>query len=162
MTKTKEQVVEVSSFRVAGNPSTLMCLGLGSCLGIALYDPEKRLGGLAHAMLPRFKEGRNKTALAKYVDTSIYLMVDEIIDRGGRKQNLWAKLVGGSRMFQSFSQDYLDIGARNIEAAHETLKKERIRIKAEHTGGICGRTITFDLTTGKIKVRTTGKEVEEI
>jgi chemotaxis protein CheD len=159
---TKEVIVEVSSFRVAGNPTTLMCLGLGSCLGIALYEPEKRIGGLAHAMLPLFKEGRNKTALAKYVDTSIYLMVDEIVDRGGKKKKLWAKLVGGSRMFQTFSQDTLDIGSRNIEAAKETLKKENIRIRAKRIGGTCGRTIKFDLTTGMIKVRTTGKDVEEI
>ncbi|MFW9876658.1 MAG: chemotaxis protein CheD [Candidatus Thorarchaeota archaeon] len=158
----KEIIVEVSSFYVAGNPTTLMCLGLGSCLGIALYDPKIRIGGLSHAMLPRFKEGKNKTNLAKYVDTSIYLMVDEILDRGGNKKNLWAKLVGGSRMFQSFSEDTLDIGSRNIDAAIDTLKKERIRIKAKRVGGTCGRTITFDLTTGIIQVRTTGKELEDI
>lgn len=154
----KEIVVEVSSYYIAGNPTKLMCLGLGSCLGIALYEPKAKLGGLAHAMLPRFKEGRNKTNLAKYVDTSIYLMVDEIIERGGRKLNLIAKLVGGSRMFQSIMKDTLDIGKRNIQAARDTLKTEKIKITAEEVGGCSGRTISFDLTTGEIQIKISGKK----
>lgn len=162
MTITKEIIVEVSSYHIAGNPTKLMCLGLGSCLGIALYEPKARLGGLAHAMLPKFKEGRNKTNLAKYVDTSIYLMVDDIIERGGKKNNLSAKLVGGSRMFLTMCEDTLDIGKRNINSAHETLKKEKIKIRAEEVGGTCGRTISFDLTTGKIQIRTSGKEIKTI
>ena len=158
----KEIIVEVSSFYIAGNPTQLMCLGLGSCLGIAMYEPQAKLGGLAHAMLPLFQEGRNKTNLAKYVDTSIYLMVDGILEKGGKKNNIYVKLVGGSRMFANITDDTLDIGRRNIKAAHETLKKERIKLKAEEVGGTCGRTIYFDLTTGKIQIRTSGKKVKVI
>jgi chemotaxis protein CheD len=159
---TKEIIVEVSTFCVAGNPTKLMCLGLGSCLGIALCEPKAKLGGLGHAMLPLFEEGRNKSNLAKYVDTSIYLMVDDIVERGGKKSNIFAKLVGGSRMFQMFNEDTLDIGKRNITAAHNTLKKEKIRIRTEEVGGTVGRTIVFDIATGTIQIKTSGKKVKVI
>lgn len=159
---TKEIIVEVSSYYIAGNPTRLICLGLGSCLGIALYEPKAKIGGLAHAMLPRVHEGRNKSNLAKYVDTSIILMVDEIIERGGKKKNIRAKIVGGSKMFSTMSDEIMDIGQRNINAARKTLKKEGIRIVGENVGGTCGRTIYFDLKTGKIEVRTTGKLKEVI
>ena len=89
-------------------------------------------------------------------------MVEEILERGGNKKRLWAKVIGGAQMFQSFGRDTLDIGQRNIESAYKTLKKEHIRIKAKSVGGSSGRTITFNLTTGKIQVRTTGKVTEEI
>jgi chemotaxis protein CheD len=160
---TKEIIVEISNYYIAGNPTKLICLGLGSCLGIALYEPQAKIGGLAHAMLPRFQEGRNKSNLAKYVDTSIVLMVHEITERGGKKNNIRAKLAGGARMFSAVADvSMLDIGNRNIKAARDTLKKESIRIVAESLGGTCGRTIHFDLKTGKIEVRSTGKVKEVI
>jgi chemotaxis protein CheD len=151
---TKEFIVEVAKLRVAGNPTRLKCLGLGSCLGIALYEPHARIGGLAHAMLPRFEQGRIKRNPARYVDTSIYIMIDEIIERGGRKHNIHAKIVGGARMFATMGLETMDVGQRNIEAAKETLRNERIPIMAMDVGGKRGRTMIFDLTTGVIEIKT--------
>ena len=159
---TKEIIVEISSYVVTSNPTKLICLSLGSCLGIALHEPEAKLGGLGHAMLPLYQEGRNKSNLAKYVDTSIYLMVDEIVDKGGKKRNIYAKLVGGSKMFQSFDHNMLDIGQRNTEAAIETLKKEKIKIKSKDVGGTKGRTIYFDLSCGKIRIKSSGEKIKVI
>jgi chemotaxis protein CheD len=152
-----EDSVEVASYTVSGKPSRLRCLGLGSCLGIILHDPTMRLGGLAHAMLPLFSEGRNRRNPARFVDASIYLMVDELIDLGVKKHRLRAKLVGGSEMFSHVGSNTLDVGRRNIEAGRETLKREKITIVAEDVGGSSGRSITFDIGTGKVTVRKTGQ-----
>ncbi|MCK4718175.1 MAG: chemotaxis protein CheD [Thermoplasmata archaeon] len=155
-------VVEVASYHVAANPTRLMCIGLGSCVAIALYDPIHHLGGLAHAMLPRYQEGRDKTNVGKYVDTSIYLMIDELIALGAKKGSLKAKLVGGAQMFSYLSPGTLDIGTRNVEAARETLKKERVPIVAEDVGGTRGRTMTFDIKTGLIGIQTARKHAKSI
>lgn len=159
---TDEFIVDVATLRVAGNPARLKCLGLGSCLGIALYEHRARIGGLAHAMLPRFELGRNKRNPARYVDTSIYIMLDEIIEKGGRKHNIQAKIVGGAKMFANMGLETMDIGQRNIEAARKTLKKERISIKAMDVGGNKGRTMSFDLKTGVIEIKTIREKSIEI
>ena len=158
----KEFIVEVAKLRVAGNPTILKCLGLGSCLGIALYEPRARIGGLAHAMLPRFEQGRIKTNPARYVDTSIYVMIDEIIEKGGRRQNIHAKIVGGARMFATMGLETMDIGERNIESAKDTLKSEGIPIKGMDVGGNKGRTMSFDLTTGIIEIKTIREDKTEL
>jgi chemotaxis protein CheD len=155
----KDQIiVEVASYRVEKNSKILSCLGLGSCLGIAIYDPRRRIGGLAHAMLPKFQEGRNRKKPEKYVDTAIYIMIDEMIERGCLKRNLVAKLVGGASMFIFTTEDALNIGGRNTEVARETMDKEKIEIKAEEVGGNSGRTMNFDLKNGKIQVKKIGKK----
>jgi chemotaxis protein CheD len=128
-------------------------------LGIALYESKQALGGLAHAMLPRFDKGRCKDKPERYADTSIYLMLDSIIERGGSKRYLTAKLVGGAQMFSFSSNGMLNIGEKNIIAARETLKAEHIRIKSEDVGGIHGRSIFFDLKNGKIRVKTLGQSI---
>jgi chemotaxis protein CheD len=113
-------------------------------------------------MLPRYEEGRDKVNAGKYVDTAIYLMVDELLEMGGKKHAFTAKIVGGSQMFNFVVTDTLDIGSRNIEAAIATLKKEGIPIIAEDVGGHVGRTIHFDLRIGKILIQTSGKVTKEI
>jgi chemotaxis protein CheD len=158
----REYLVEVATYRVARNPIKLTCLGLGSCLGIALFESRLKIGGLAHAMLPRFEKGRYKNIPSRYVDTSIYLMIDEIIEQGGKKFNIIAKLVGGAQMFSPSDNEILEIGSRNIKTAYNILEKERIKIKGEDIGGNQGRTMTFDLKTGKIRIRTTGKQINNI
>ena len=158
----QEVIVGVSSYYVARNPSTLSCLGLGSCLAIALHDPVRHIGGLSHAMLPNYNEGKDKKNPSKYVDTSIYIMVDEIVSLGGKRSSLKAKIVGGAQMFTFISPDTMDIGKRNIQVAKETFKKERIPLIAKEIGGRRGRTIHFDLKTGKIEVKVQGLEPKVI
>jgi len=155
-------IVEVATLRVEKDPVVLTCLGLGSCLGIILWEYRAKIGALAHAMLPHFEEGRNKKNPARYVDTAIYLMVDEIKKRGGKKTNIDAKIIGGASMFPNMKATIMDIGQRNIEAARNTLKKEGITVKNEVIGGNRGRTFSFDVRTGVIELRTTGREIKTI
>ena len=159
---TKEIIVGVSSYYVGRNPSTLICIGLGSCVAIALHDAQNHVGALAHAMLPSYHEGRDKSNPGKYVDTSVYLMVDELQELGTKKRMIKAKIVGGAQMFTFISPDVLDVGSRNIEWAKKVLKDEGIPIIAEDVGGKKGRTMNFDLKTGIIEVKTSGEKNKEI
>ncbi|GAF76174.1 unnamed protein product [marine sediment metagenome] len=159
---TKEIMVGVGSYYVAKNPAKLICHGLGSCIAIALHSPRMHTGALAHAMLPRYSEGRDKTNPGKYVDTSIYLMVDELLERGAKKHSIKAKLVGGAQMFSFINPGVLDVGRRNIETANKILKEEGIKIMAKNVGGSKGRTISFDIKTGLIEVKIIGKEATVI
>jgi chemotaxis protein CheD len=159
---TQEITVGVGTFYVARNPTRLSCIGLGSCLAIALHDPSHRVGGLAHAMLPLYSEGRDKLNPGKYVDTSIFLMVDELMEMGVKKRTIKAKIVGGAQMFSFISPETLDVGTRNIETAKEILKKEGIPIASKDIGGTRGRTISFDIKTGRIEIKISGKKEEVI
>jgi chemotaxis protein CheD len=159
---TREIIIGVSSYYVCRNPTKLTCIGLGSCIAIALHDQKQHLGALAHAMLPNYQEGIDKTNPAKYVNTSIYLMVDELQKLGSLHKNLKAKLVGGAQMFSFISPNTFDVGRRNIQCAKQTLKKEKIHIIAEDVGGKKGRTISFDLRTGLIEIKTSGEKRKEI
>ena len=158
----EEKSVNVGCYAISDEPVILGCIGLGSCLAIAIYDKKKCIGGMAHAMLPRYLEGRDRKNGSKYVDTAIYLMVDEIVSMGGSKKNLVAKLVGGAQMFSFLSSEVLDIGKRNIEAAKQILEEEGIKIISEDLGGKEGRTIAFHPTTGVMTVRMSKNGVREI
>lgn len=154
-----EVVLGVAEHFVAAPPQTFTCIGLGSCVGIAIYDPRTGLGGLAHAMLPRFDDGKDKTNASKYADSCIYVMVDELLEMGANRSSMRAKIAGGAQMFQFLSSDTLNIGLRNSEVARETLMKERIPLIAEDVGGNEGRTVRFDPSTGSYTIQKGGRVI---
>jgi chemotaxis receptor (MCP) glutamine deamidase CheD len=92
-----DAVVGVGEYKVIHNPERLMCIGLGSCVGIAIYDLSAKVGGLIHAMLPKYEEGRDKTNASKYADSATMLMVDELLEMGACKSSLRAKMARGGR-----------------------------------------------------------------
>ncbi|MCK5037599.1 MAG: chemotaxis protein CheD [Thermoplasmata archaeon] len=157
----KEILVEVGKYRVASNPTILKSIGIGSCLSIILYEPDKRIGGMIHAMLPYYGEGRDKHNPIKYVDTSIYILLDDLLRMGAKKEKIIAKIAGGSQMFSFLGSDIMNVGERNIKAAKETLKKEKIRLKSEETGGNCGRTVILDMVTGGLTIRKVSENIEQ-
>lgn len=138
-------------------PGILTTLGLGSCVGIALYDKFNRIAGLAHIMLPSSKEIKNNENKAKFADTGIDLLIEMMIKKGAQRKNLTAKVTGGSQMF-SFNNNnsVLKIGERNIIATKEKLTDLNIRIISEDTGGNYGRTIELDAEDGSLLVKTIG------
>jgi chemotaxis protein CheD len=146
--------VGISEFRVAQPPAVLVSYGLGSCLGIALYDPQRQLGGLAHTLLPTPRPGIQDARPAKFVDAAIRLMVEELIRQGAEPGRLAAKIIGGANMFEPQHGSAEDgIGARNARAARQTLLELGIPLLAEDVGGHHGRTVEFDLATGTVQVR---------
>ncbi len=149
--------VGMADLNVAKAPVFLTTLGLGSCVGIILYDKVNKIGGLAHIMLPSSLEIKNNSNKAKFADTGIDELISQMIKIGARRNNLVAKIAGGSQMF-SFNSDsnILKIGERNVIAVKEKLKSLNIRISSEDTGGNFGRTIILDSTDGSLYIRTIG------
>jgi len=149
-------VVGMADLKVAKYPDILTTLGLGSCVGITLFDITKRIGGLAHVMLPTYKgfEGQN---IAKFADSAIIELINQLTRTGVKRSSLVAKLAGGAHMFgRAQNSDMLKIGERNAAASTAILKQLGIPIKANDTGGTHGRTIELYMDTGALKIRTVG------
>ncbi len=130
------------------NPHILSTWSLGSCVAIILYDRERRVGGLAHAMLPR--SPGTGAPLGKYVDTAICALIQDMIRLKARKDCLRSSLIGGASIF-NFAGD-LAIGQRNVDAAREALTERGIPIEFEETGGNRGRSVVFDIVSGEVAV----------
>jgi chemotaxis protein CheD len=141
--------VGIADFAVGDSGKTLSTSGLGSCVGIALYDSHAGVYGLAHAMLP---DGEGKTEEAKYVDTAIEALVAAMEREGASRRRISAKLAGGSTMFE-FESTEESVGDRNVAAARRTLAALDIGIDGEDVGGEHGRSLELDGETGDLHVR---------
>lgn len=144
-------------------PGILTTLGLGSCVGIALYDHKNKVAGLAHIMLPSSSISKNIINEAKFADTAVIRLVEEMRKLGARKEYIVAKLAGGAQMF-SFNQsnDIMKIGQRNIMASKEELKRLKIPVIAEDTGGNYGRTIELYSDDGILLIKTIGYSIKQV
>jgi chemotaxis protein CheD len=155
--------VGMADLQVSRHPATLTTLGLGSCVGVALYDSVKKIIGLAHIMLPSSQQARNNSNVAKFADTAIVKLIDEMIKLGARKERIVAKLAGGAQMFAfENSSEMMRIGFRNVASSREKLQELKIPIIAEDTGGNYGRTIELYSENGKLLIRTIGHGVKHI
>ena len=153
----EDQILEVgiSDRKIASTPAKLITRGLGSCLGITLYDPVKRIGGMAHAMLPDINNALANSNPLRFVNYVIQNTVEELEKCGCSKTRIEAKLFGGAHMFGFISSEsVLNVGDKNIEMAKAILAEIGIKISADETSGTFGRTITLDLETGKVLIRT--------
>ncbi len=149
--------VGMADLNVYKAPGILTTLGLGSCVGITLYDKYNKIGGLAHIMLPSSKEIKNNSNKAKFADTGIRLLITKMMDMGANKRNLTGKLTGGSQMFSfNSTNNILKIGERNVIASKKILEELNIPIVAEDTGGNHGRTIELNIEDGSLLVKTIG------
>ncbi|OPY29874.1 MAG: Chemoreceptor glutamine deamidase CheD [Methanocella sp. PtaU1.Bin125] len=147
--------VGMGDIAVSRAPDILTIIGLGSCVGVAFYYPKERIGGLAHIMLPD-----STTSREKFADTGLAILLDRIRKAGAEPMWMTARLIGGASMFKTTSgmpgtpgSAMFNIGENNVHACREFLRKERIKIIGEEVLGSTGRTMRFDLSTGKIYVR---------
>ena len=150
--------VGMADLKAGKSPDSIISYGLGSCVGIALYDPQTKVGGLAHIMLPDSTQARATDNSAKFADTALPVLLDQVIALGGSRNRLTAKIAGGSQMF-SFAQatDVMRIGDRNVEAVRTVLKAMAIRLVAEDVGGNYGRTVELLLDSGAFVIKTVNK-----
>lgn len=146
-------IVGMADSAVAKKPAKLTTLGLGSCVGISLYDKSTGVGGMVHIMLPSIENARSKENIAKFADTGIPALIDNMIDEGAYKHRTTAKIAGGASMFSFNSKNQLNIGERNVEATKLALKDLKIPILAEDTGQNYGRTIILDTENGELTVK---------
>ncbi len=150
--------VGMADLKAGKSPDSIISYGLGSCVGIALYDPQAKVGGLAHIMLPDSTQARATDNTAKFADTALPVLLDQVLALGGSRNRLTAKIAGGSQMF-SFAQatDVMRIGDRNAEAVKAVLKSLSIRLVAEDVGGNYGRTVELLLDSGIFVIKTVNK-----
>ncbi len=155
--------VGMADLNSAHHPCMITTLGLGSCVGVALYDSVTKIVGLAHVMLPSSEQAKNNSNKAKFADTAIVQLVEDMIRLGAKRNSITAKLAGGAQMF-AFSQgsDLMRIGYRNVVASKEKLKELNIPVISEDTGGNYGRTIEIYSHDGKLMVKTIGSGVKQI
>lgn len=155
--------VGMADLQSSRHPCIITTLGLGSCVGIALYDPGRKVAGLAHIMLPSSLQARNNSNIAKFADTAVVKLVEDMVSIGALKSQIVAKLAGGAQMFAfNDSSEMLRIGARNVVASKEALSLYRIPILSEDTGGNYGRTIEIHSADGKLLIKTIGHGIKEI
>ncbi len=164
MMKTRDVVrVGIADMNISAASTTIRTSGLGSCVGVVLYDELRKIAGMVHVMLPDSSLDRSqKLNVAKFADTGIYALMERLKEEGARPMALKAKIAGGAQMFQFGSSDTLRIGPRNIEAVKKELKRLSIPLIAEDTGGKSGRTIEFDPLTTMLSIRTVNKGTKEI
>lgn len=155
--------VGMADYKVGRAPATLISYGLGSCIGISLYDPQTKIGGLLHIMLPDSSKSRSNENRAKFADTGIVDMLQDLQKMGAVKSRMVAKLAGGAQMFAfANASDIMRVGVRNVEASKAILKSLSIPIVGEDTGKNYGRTVQIDLSTGIYTVKTIDKGNKEI
>jgi chemotaxis protein CheD len=152
--------VGIADSVVASSPSIITTYGLGSCVAVMLYDPVARVGGMNHFLLPVKKKRSAENKVEKYSKSGIEDLIRKVIDLGGKKERLVAKVVGGANMFPTLAQN--SIGKKNTESAIKVLKSHSIDIVGRDTGGTWGRSIDFYLSTGKTVVRSNRKGNKEI
>ena len=155
--------VGMADLKTGKAPDILTTLGLGSCIGIALWDPTTKIGGLAHVMLPDSTKIRNNSNIAKFADTGIAELVRQMEAMGVPRKRLVAKIAGGARMFEvSGSTSVGNIGEKNAIASKQKLKELGIPILAEDTGLNYGRTVELNCENGDYVIKAVGKSVKTI
>jgi len=155
--------VGMADYKVGKAPATVISYGLGSCIGISLYDPQTKIGGLLHIMLPDSTQARASDNPAKFADTGLPLMLKDVLAQGASRARLEAKIAGGAQMFAfANATDIMRVGARNAEAAKKMLKDLGIKLVAEDTGGTYGRTVSINLEDGVYIVKTINKGEKRI
>lgn len=149
--------VGMADYKICCSPQKISTLGLGSCLGVVLYDRTIKLCGMAHVMLPDSTQITKNSNRMKFVDTCLYDMYQELLLVGARKSELIAKIAGGAKMF-SYNENnpFLNIGEQNVQAVHKILAEWEIPIVSEDVGSHYGRTIEFDTVTGELIIKTVG------
>jgi chemotaxis protein CheD len=153
-------VVGVADMKTGTEGQVLVTHALGSCLGLMIYDPAGRVGGLLHAMLPLSKINPEKAATNPYmfVDTGVPELFRAVYALGGRKERIVVRVAGCARPLNA--GEMFRIGERNHVMLKKLLWKNSILIAAEDVGGTAGRTVHFDLDTGRVLIRSGAEEHE--
>ena len=153
-------VVAVSS------PAKLITLGLGSCIGLVIYDEIAKVAAMAHIMLPESRGGKEPEKPGKFADLAVPFLLDELLKKHAQKERLKAKFAGGAQMFANVASvggaDFLAVGVRNAAETLAFLNKLKIKVVASDTGGNKGRTVEFNTETWMLSVKVLGKGITMI
>jgi chemotaxis protein CheD len=153
-------VVGVGDMKIGRREDMIVTHALGSCLGLMVYDPAAQVGGLLHAMLPLSKINMQKAAENPYmfVDSGVPELFRQLYELGGQKSRMVIKAAGCGQPLGN--SEMFKIGERNYTILKKLLWKNNILIEAEDVGGICSRTVYFDLSTGQVTISSKGVRKE--
>lgn len=155
------QVVDIADLAVTNDHrESLITYSLGSCIGVVIWDPEVRVGGMIHYMLPESSLAPEKAKAnpAMFGDTGIPALFRKAYELGAAKKRLVVKAAGGSQLLDD--NGTFNIGKRNHVLMRKIFWKNGVLISAEDVGGSISRTLKLDVGTGRVTVRTRGKESE--
>lgn len=156
-------MVGVADLKVSNQANhVLVTHALGSCLGVAIYDPIARVGGLLHYMLPEssLDPGRALENPCMFADTGIPLLFHQCYSLGAQKHRLKVKVAGGSQVLGG--QEHFQIGRRNYAALRRILFRNNVLIDREDVGGCQARTLFLEIASGRVWVKTTGMQIIEL
>lgn len=138
--------------------ATLAAYALGSCIGVAVWDGQLKIGGLMHVMLPSSRAGTGSAWVrpAMFADTAVPLILGRLLQLGCTKENLVVKIAGGGQLLAESRQ--LAIGTRNIDAVRAEFAAQGINITAEDVGGTKSRSIRLQVGSGITSVSSRGEE----
>jgi chemotaxis protein CheD len=154
-----KHVVGVADMRISASPEdSLVTYALGSCLGVAIHDPIAHVGGLFHVMLPLSTIDPSKAAENPFmfVDTGLPRLFRESYMAGAKKERLVVKVAGGARANGNGDEDYFGIGKRNLIMLRQLLWKNGVLIKSLDVAGNISRTMSLDIGTGVVLIRSNG------
>lgn len=156
--------VNMGDFKVVSGKKRLITRDLGSCVGVAIRDPQTGAGGLLHVMLPKYVPSGFQVSLnndfnpAKYADTGLDELVRRLVQIGAARERLVAKIAGGAHMITSPDvAESADISSRNLRAVRRKLNELNIPVLAESVGAHHPRTVIFEPATGALKIITAGR-----
>ncbi|MBV6458495.1 MAG: Chemoreceptor glutamine deamidase CheD [Fimbriimonadaceae bacterium] len=157
------EVVGMAEIKVSSKPTLYSRVGLGSCIAIIAFDSSTSISGFAHVMLPQSFKDRPVDRAAKFVDTAVPALFDEMIAHGAERSKISFAIVGGAQIFQfgrhqDSGNPAHDLGARNVQSAFDVFAQQGItKFVGQDTGGTLGRVVTFHSESGEIRVRTLAK-----
>ncbi len=156
-----DQVVDIADCQVSDDPRVcLVTYSLGSCIGVAIWDASAQVGGLLHYMLPdaSLSPDKAKAKPAMFADTGIPKLFRAAYELGAAKKNLIVKVAGGSQLLDD--KGVFNIGKRNYVMLRKIFWKNGVLIDSEDVGGSVSRTVRLEVETGRLTVKSRGREVE--
>ncbi|MFC1490090.1 chemotaxis protein CheD [Candidatus Latescibacterota bacterium] len=145
--------IGVADIKVTNDPdAVLVTYSLGSCLGIVVYDPVVKVGGLLHIMLPEATEEKSSPKFNphKYIDTGVPILFKDAYKLGAKKNRMIVYVTGGSQIMDD--SGFFNIGKRNIAALRKIFWKNGVMIKKENVGGSVSRTVRLYMVNGETTV----------
>jgi chemotaxis protein CheD len=144
--------------------AVLIAYGLGSCVGVSVYDPANKVAAMVHVLLPASDKGGGPDPKepARYADHAVEALIAQLTKAGGSRNQLRVKVAGGASVLGAANAQKFKIGERNAEAIKEQLRKHGLRVSAEDLGGERGRTMELFTADGRTMVRTAASPAREL
>lgn len=156
-------IIGVSDMKVSNDPrDTLITYSLGSCVGVIIYDPTVKVGGLLHFMLPESELDKDKAQKNPYMfaDTGIPSLFKQSYKLGAVKQRMRVVVVGGAQVLDQ--KGFFNIGKRNYMAVRKIFWKNKVMVDYEDIGGSVNRTVKLDIGSGDVWLKVSGREFVKV